>query len=62
MAFRDGALYVGASPNGKVYRVDPNSGKGTVFVDPKQAYIWSMVFLPTATSRLRPASTANSSA
>src|SRR6266849_2812132 len=46
MAFREGMLYVGSSPNGKVYRVDPNSGKGAVFVDPKQAYIWSMVFLP----------------
>jgi hypothetical protein len=46
MAFREGMLYVGSSPNGKVYRVDPNSGKGAVLVDPKQAYIWSMVFLP----------------
>ncbi len=46
MAFHDGALYVGSSPDGKVYRVDPVSGKATVFFDPKQAYIWSMVFLP----------------
>lgn len=46
MAFHDGALYVGSSPDGKVYRVDPASGKSTVFFDPKQAYIWSMVFLP----------------
>jgi hypothetical protein len=46
MAFHDGSLFVGSSPNGKVYRIDPNSGKGTVFVDPNQAYIWSMVFLP----------------
>ena len=45
-AFRDGALYVGTSPNGKVYRVDPNDGKATVFFDPKQAYIWALVFLP----------------
>src|SRR5579872_2418664 len=46
MAFHDGALYVGSSPDGKVYRVDPASGKSAVFFDPKQAYIWSMVFLP----------------
>jgi outer membrane protein assembly factor BamB len=46
LAFHDGLVYVGTSPNGKVYRFDPNSGKGTMFVDPKQAYIWSLVFLP----------------
>jgi hypothetical protein len=46
MTFRDGAIYAGTSPNGKVYRIDPNDGKATVFYDPKQAYIWSMAFLP----------------
>ncbi|MDP9360423.1 MAG: hypothetical protein M3P29_03120 [Acidobacteriota bacterium] len=46
VAFHDGALYLGSSPNGKVYRVDPNDGKATVFYDPKQAYIWAMEFLP----------------
>ena len=46
VAFHDGALYAGTSPNGKVYRIDPNDGKGTVFYDPKQAYIWAMEFLP----------------
>jgi streptogramin lyase len=46
VAFHDGALYAGTSPNGKVYRIDPNDGKATVFYDPKQAYIWSMAFLP----------------
>jgi hypothetical protein len=46
IAFRDGALYVGTSPNGKVYRVDPSDGKATTFYDPKQAYIWAMAFLP----------------
>jgi outer membrane protein assembly factor BamB len=44
LAFRDGALYVASSPNGKIYRVDPDNGKSTVFFDPKQAYIWSMAF------------------
>ncbi len=46
IAYRDGALYVATSPNGKVYKVDPESGKGSAFFDPKQAYIWSMLFLP----------------
>ena len=46
MAFNGGALYVGTSPNGKIYRVDPNDGKGAVFYDPKQAYIWALAFLP----------------
>jgi hypothetical protein len=46
MAFREGSLYVGSSPEGKVYRVDPNDGKSSAFFDPKQAYIWSMAFLP----------------
>ncbi len=42
LAFKDGALYAGSSPNGKVYRIDPESGKETVFFDPKQAYIWAI--------------------
>jgi hypothetical protein len=46
VAFHDGALYAGTSPNGKVYRIDPNDGKATPFFDPKQAYIWSLAFLP----------------
>ena len=46
LSFHDGAVYAGSSPNGKVYRVDPNDGKATVFYDPKQAYIWALEFLP----------------
>ncbi|MEA2489058.1 MAG: hypothetical protein QOH21_850 [Acidobacteriota bacterium] len=42
VAFRDGALYAGSSPNGKVYRIDPESGTSAPFYDPKQAYIWSL--------------------
>jgi hypothetical protein len=42
VAFHDGALYAGSSPNGKVYRIDPESGKQTVFYDPKSAYIWAI--------------------
>ncbi len=43
VAFTSGSLLVGTSPNGKVYRVDPENGKQTVFFDPQQAYIWSLV-------------------
>jgi sugar lactone lactonase YvrE len=42
VAFVSGALLAGTSPNGKVYRVDPESGKESVFFDPKQAYIWDL--------------------
>lgn len=42
LAFRDGAIYAGSSPNGKVYRVDPETGAHAVFFDPEQAYIWAI--------------------
>jgi outer membrane protein assembly factor BamB len=42
VAFGNGALLVGSSPNGKVYRVDPDSGKQTTLFDPQQAYIWAL--------------------
>jgi outer membrane protein assembly factor BamB len=45
LAFRDGAVYAATSPNGKIYRVDPESGKAAVFYDPKQAYIWALQFV-----------------
>jgi hypothetical protein len=44
VAWHDGALYAGTSPNGKIYRVDPDSGKATTVFDPKQAYIWAIDF------------------
>ncbi len=44
VAFRDGNVYAATSPNGKIYRVDPNDGRSSVFFDPKQAYIWAMEF------------------
>jgi len=40
----DHALYVGSSPDGKVYRVTAD-GKSTVYFDPKTKYIWSLAFL-----------------
>ncbi len=45
LAFHDGVLYAGSSPNGKIYRVDPSDGKSSVLFDPKQAYIWAIDFL-----------------
>lgn len=42
VAFINGSLYAGSSPNGKVYRVDPNSGQHTAWYDPQSAYIWNI--------------------
>jgi hypothetical protein len=42
LTFVNGSLLAGTSPNGKIYRVDPNSGAQTVFYDPQQAYIWAI--------------------
>lgn len=42
VAWRDGAVYAGTSPNGKIYRINPNSGEFTTFFDPQQAYIWAL--------------------
>ncbi|MDP9194645.1 MAG: hypothetical protein M3P06_23355 [Acidobacteriota bacterium] len=42
VTFANGALLAGTSPNGKVYRVDPESGVHTVWFDPQQAYIWDL--------------------
>lgn len=44
VAWHDGALYAATSPNGKIYRVDPDAGKATPFFDPKAAYIWALDF------------------
>ena len=38
-----GILYVGTSPDGKVYRVSA-SGEKSVFFDPKSKYIWDLAF------------------
>jgi hypothetical protein len=43
VTFHAGALLVATSPNGKIYRVDPESGKASDFFDPKQAYIWALL-------------------
>lgn len=42
LAFANGALYVGSSPHGKVYRVNPVDGTAVELFDPKQAYIWAI--------------------
>jgi len=43
----DGTVYAGTSPRGKVYRIPPGppartAGKGEVFFDPGETYIWSI--------------------
>ena len=38
----DGALYAGASPGGKVYRLD--GGKSSVYYDTKAQYVWALAF------------------
>jgi sugar lactone lactonase YvrE len=38
----DGALYVGAAPGGKVYRVA--GGKASVYYEPKAKYVWALAF------------------
>src|SRR5688572_18249939 len=39
----DGKLYVGTSPEGKVYAVDA-AGKAETFYDPTDKYIWALAF------------------
>ena len=43
---KDGKLYVGTSPDGRVYAVEPG-GKSTTFFDPKEKYIWALAFDPS---------------
>ncbi len=38
----DGALYAGASPGGKVYRIV--KGKATLYYDTKAEYVWALAF------------------
>lgn len=43
VAYANGSLFVGSSPNGKIYRVDPDSGAATPFFDPNEAFIWTII-------------------
>lgn len=41
----DGALYAGTLPNGRIYRIDPKSGKTKLFSSPKGAkHIWDLLY------------------
>ena len=40
-AARDGSVYAGTSPDGKVYRIT-EQGQAEVFFDPADKYIWSL--------------------
>jgi len=42
VTFHNGALYAASSPNGKVYKIDPDQGTAAPFYDPGQAYIWAI--------------------
>lgn len=42
LTFVNGALFVGSSPHGKVYKANPADGTATEFFNPGQAYIWAM--------------------
>jgi hypothetical protein len=44
---KQGTLYVGTSPDGRVYKV--SAGEKTVFFDPKTKYIWDLAFGPDGT-------------
>jgi sugar lactone lactonase YvrE len=37
-------VYAATSPDGKVYRIETQTGKSEVFYDPKQKYIWALGF------------------
>jgi sugar lactone lactonase YvrE len=37
-------VYAATSPDGKVYRIETQTGKAEVFYDPKQKYIWALEF------------------
>ena len=48
----DGALYAGASPGGKVYRIE--KGKASLYYDTKAQYVWALAFAGTGRSTSRP--------
>ena len=42
---RDGALYAGTLPNGRIYRVDPRTGATKLYTTPKGAkHIWALLY------------------
>lgn len=42
---RDGALYAGTLPNGRIYRIDPKAGTIKLFSTPKDAkHIWALLY------------------
>ena len=44
---RAGVVYAGASPGGKVYRIE--NGKATEYFSPGEPYIWALAFAPDGT-------------
>lgn len=41
---KNGELFAGTSPDGKVYKID-SAGKATVYFEPKEKYIWSLAVM-----------------
>ena len=41
---RNGELFAGTSPDGKVYRIDA-SGKADVYFEPKEKYVWALAVM-----------------
>ena len=42
----DGALYVGTSPNGRIYRLPGPGRRAEIYYDPSETYIWDLKFAP----------------
>ena len=42
----DGALYVGTSPNGRIYRIPGPGRRAEIYYDPAETYIWDLKFAP----------------
>ena len=44
-----GEIFVGTSPDGKVYRIEGTDGKPEVYFDPQEKYIWALAVGPDGT-------------
>jgi hypothetical protein len=40
----DGSLYVGTSPNGRIYRIPGPGSRAEIYFDPSETYIWDLKF------------------
>jgi len=42
----DGTVWAGTAPEGFVYRIDPDTGAGSIAYDAQEAYVWDMLESP----------------